>query len=121
MYHELLMDHYKYPQYKKKLENPTIIKHDLNASCGDKVTFYLIIQDDTIADISFEGSGCIISQASSDIIAGHLIKKNIQEVSLLTSSQLVQMMEIVLGPNRLKCALLALHVVQSAVAEYKAA
>lgn len=120
MYHELLMEHYKYPQYKKKLENPTVVKHDLNRSCGDQVTFYLVIENDTISDISFEGSGCIISQASADIISDHLVKKNIDEILSLNGDKLLKMMEIDLGPNRLKCALLAPQILQSIIAEYKA-
>ncbi len=120
MYHELLMEHYKFPTYKKKIESQTISGHDLNASCGDTIAFDLLIENDIIVDLGFAGSGCIISQASADILAGHLHKKNISLVHQVTSQDLLGMMEITLGPNRLKCALLALQVLQKAVAEYQA-
>lgn len=119
MYHELLMEHYKFPTYKKEIKNPIVSSHDLNASCGDTITFDLIIENDIIVDLGFAGSGCIISQASADILAGHLHQKNIALVHQITSQDLLGMMEITLGPNRLKCALLALQILQKAIAKYQ--
>ena len=37
LYKEELMDHFKYPRHKKKIENPDFSSGQENLSCGDRV------------------------------------------------------------------------------------
>ena len=57
MYKEIIMEHYKYPQNKKKLDSPTVAVNNSNPSCGDKIMLQLKIENDRIADAGFQGEG----------------------------------------------------------------
>ena len=68
LYQDVILDHAKRPRNFRQIENADRHADGFNRLCGDKVTIYLHIVDDRIADISFEGSGCAISTASASIL-----------------------------------------------------
>lgn len=69
LYKETLMKHFRTPQFKKELENATIKQDGVNPSCGDNITLFIHMNtNNTIEDITFTGSGCAISMASTDIL-----------------------------------------------------
>lgn len=119
MYHEILLEHYKFPTHRGELESPAIKASDLNPSCGDQITFFLLIEDGIISSARFSGSGCIISQSSADILAAFSEKKTIEDLRAMDKDELMKLLEISLGPNRLKCALLSLQVLHKGLAEYR--
>jgi nitrogen fixation NifU-like protein len=121
MYHELLLDHYKYPRHKGTLENPDFSSGQYNPSCGDRVAFQGKITDGTIAQIAFEGSGCVISLATASLLGVHILNKPVSFAQHLTPADMVNMIGIELGPTRLKCALLPLEAVQEGIKAYQAA
>ena len=45
-----------------------LINPGINPLCGDEVTIYLDLLDERIIDISFQGQGCAISQASASLM-----------------------------------------------------
>lgn len=120
MYHELLLEHYKFPTHRGELENATVTTSDLNASCGDQLTLFLCIENNRITKARFVGSGCIISQASADLLAAHIETIDLETIRTINKDQLLELLGISLGPNRLKCALLSLQIIQKGLAEYKA-
>lgn len=69
LYQEVILDHYKRPHNKSLRPNPTIQVHHVNTSCGDEITLNLHLSGDSIADISWEGVGCSISQASTSVMS----------------------------------------------------
>ena len=71
IYQEELMEHFKNPRNKGRLDNPDIISGEYNPSCGDKVCIDCKIKDGIIEDIGFVGSGCVISQASASMIPSY--------------------------------------------------
>ena len=79
LYQEVILDHYKNPQHKKL--SPTYSKqvHHVNPSCGDEITLNVTVEGDLIKDISWDGVGCSISQASTSIMSDLLIGKKIDE------------------------------------------
>lgn len=68
LYQEMILDHHRHPRNFGKL--PTANRHaeGFNPLCGDRVTVYLLIEGDRIADVSFEGSGCAICTASCSLM-----------------------------------------------------
>ena len=83
LYQEVILDHSKRPRNFRPLENADRHADGYNPLCGDKVTIYLRLADDRIADISFQGSGCAISTASASILTEALKGKTRAEAEAL--------------------------------------
>ena len=68
IYREMILDHYRNPRNKGKIEEPDVRIHDSNPLCGDEISIDLKVEGDTIKDIKFDGRGCAISQASASML-----------------------------------------------------
>ncbi len=68
LYQEMILDHGKSPRNLRAIENATASAKGNNPLCGDRVTVYLTLRDNTIEDISFEGAGCAICTASASMM-----------------------------------------------------
>ncbi len=78
---QIIMDHYKHPQNKVEAEIEGYeVKRGLNPSCGDDVTIYLLIENDIVKDIKYNGDGCSICCASSSIMTNELIGLTIEQI-----------------------------------------
>ncbi|MFA6535548.1 MAG: iron-sulfur cluster assembly scaffold protein, partial [Candidatus Babeliales bacterium] len=120
-YQEELFEHFKYPCNKKCIENPDFQAGHDNPSCGDKVTIEGKILGNKIIEVGFSGSGCVISQAATSMLTEYCKGKTIDEILALTKDDILNLVKIELGPNRLKCALLCLQVLQEALLKFKSA
>lgn len=79
---QIIMDHYKHPQNRVDTEvSGYLEKRGLNPSCGDDVTVFLLIEENSIKDIKFKGDGCSICCASASIMTNELIGLTIDEVA----------------------------------------
>ena len=135
LYQDVILDHAKRPRNFRQLDSADRHAVGYNPLCGDKVTVYVQLVDDRIADISFKGSGCAISTASASILTETLKGKTRAEAevlfqtfhSLVTghSSQAADAcplgkLAVFAGvskfPVRVKCASLAWHTLRSALA-----
>lgn len=119
LYQEELMDHYKFPRNKQKTKEPDFYADDGNPSCGDKIYIEGKIEDGKITQIGFDGSGCVVSQAAASMLTEKVLGKSIEEVLNLTKDDILKMLGIELGPNRLKCATLSLQVLKQGLSELK--
>ena len=72
LYNEVLIEHYQKPFNKKVLKDYNFDYEGVNPSCGDQIHLYLKLNKTndkiTIQEISFQGSGCSISIASTSIM-----------------------------------------------------
>jgi nitrogen fixation NifU-like protein len=135
LYQEVILDHYKRPHHKG-LNVGDIQVHHINPSCGDEVTLSLRVSEDKVGEISWDGAGCSISQASVSIMSDLLTGKSISEadsildsfVSMMQSKGADQGDEEVLEdgvalagvskyPARIKCALLGWMAYKDAVTQ----
>ncbi len=107
IYKEYILDLYRNPKNKKKIEHPTHVSTKRNASCGDELTVYLVITDGIVTDVGFDGIGCAISQASASLLTEHIKGKSLEEVRKLTEEDVLKLLGIEIGITRTKCALLA--------------
>lgn len=121
IYQEKLMDHYKNPRNKKKIENPDFSTGRQNPSCGDSILIEGIFEKDLdsgqikIIDLGFDGSGCVVSQAAASILLQNCIGKTVDEVLKLDKDDILKLLGIPLGPNRIKCALLSLEALKASL------
>jgi nitrogen fixation NifU-like protein len=75
LYQEIILDHYRAKHHSGLREPYEAEVHHVNPSCGDEVTLRVALDGDRVADVSYDGQGCSISQAStsvmSDLVIGH--------------------------------------------------
>ena len=136
LYQEVILDHNKNPRNFHKMDRATKVLDGQNPLCGDHYTLFLLLEDDVIKDISFEGSGCAISKASASLMSSILKGKSRKE-----AEELFQLFhQVVTGkidpvehleelgklaafagvsefPARVKCAILAWHTMHEALNE----
>ena len=116
LYREQIIDRYKNPHYRGKLDPHDISYEDDNPLCGDKIRIEIRVgENDMVTEAVFNGQGCSISLASADLVVESVIGKSIEDVKLMTKEDVLDMLGIKLGPVRLKCALLSLKVVKAGV------
>jgi nitrogen fixation protein NifU and related proteins len=115
IYKENIIDHYKHPHNKHKLENATCVEKGINPLCGDHLEIYLKIESEKVVDVGFEGDGCAISQASISLLTDAIKGKKISEVLALTESDVYELLGIPISHTRRKCALLSLNTVHKAL------
>lgn len=131
LYQEIIIDHNKHPRHHYEMLAPTQKAEGFNPLCGDKLTVYLKIENDTILDISFVGCGCAISQASASLMTEAVLNHSTEEAKQLfnamhnmivnegSASALPQKLQLLSGvkayPARVKCATLAWHTLDAAL------
>ena len=87
LYREILNEHNINPEHKTSLPDANITLQGVNPSCGDNITLNLKVDDNgKIADGSFTGSGCAISQASCDMMLDCVIGKTKDEALRLSKN-----------------------------------
>ncbi|BAM46945.1 MAG: SUF system NifU family Fe-S cluster assembly protein [Amphibacillus sp.] len=68
LYRQVIMDHYKNPRNHGTLPDNSLTLEMNNPTCGDRIEIHLMIEDDRITDVKFEGEGCSISLASASMM-----------------------------------------------------
>jgi nitrogen fixation NifU-like protein len=83
LYQDIILDHGRHPRNQRALEHPTHLARGHNPLCGDRVTVYLAVDGERIADVSFEGRGCAISTAAASLMTEVLKGKTLGEARAL--------------------------------------
>ena len=87
-----------------------------NPGCGDIVTIYLKVDPDTgRAEVTFEGTGCTISQASASYLAEEATGKTIEEVLAIDYNDLMDALGKEIVEQRTRCATLSLDTLRAAI------
>lgn len=134
LYSQAIKDHNLSHHNKHALENASLEMPGRNPSCGDEITLFIKLEDGVIADASFTGVGCAISQASVSIMIDQVRGKTPQEAkelcqlflrmihhSPLTEEELEKLDEAVAlsnvsnMPARVKCATMPWHTLEAAI------
>jgi nitrogen fixation NifU-like protein len=115
-YRENILDHYRHPRNKGRLEHPTHSHEEHNPLCGDVIRMDLHVNEDNVIDqVRFEGDGCAISQASASMLTEMIQGKTLEQAKELTREDILEALGIEIGPVRLKCALLSLKVLKAGI------
>ncbi|MDX6197189.1 MAG: nitrogen fixation protein NifU [Actinomycetota bacterium] len=140
MYQEIILDHYRNPHHKGLREPYEAEVHHVNPTCGDEVTVRVHVADGIVQDVSYDGVGCSISQASTSVMTDLVIGRPVDEalekheafLTLMQSKGTLEPDEDVLEdgiafagvsryPARVKCALLGWMAWKDATAQALAA
>ncbi len=137
LYQQVILDHNRSPHNFRVLEPADRVSVGHNPVCGDRLSLFLKLQGDRIADVSFQGTGCAISKASASLMTDSVKGKSRAEAeemfhrfhALLTGPPDVKpapedarslgKLAVFSGvrefPVRVKCATLAWHTLQAAL------
>ena len=81
LYQEIILDHYRAKHHSGLREPYAEQVHHVNPSCGDEVTLRVHLDGDQVTDVSYDGVGCSISQASTsvmtDLVIGHDVDRGL--------------------------------------------
>jgi nitrogen fixation NifU-like protein len=86
MYQQIILDHYKHPQHHGLLEDFDAEVHHVNPTCGDEVTLRVKVEDGKVVDVSYDGQGCSISQASTSMMSAAVKGQTLDEVRRLIAA-----------------------------------
>ena len=134
LYKEVILDHYRSPRNKGRVDPHDIALERNNPLCGDELELFVRYNGDTLEAIGFEGKGCSISQASASMMTEKVMSLPIKEASGLAESikrmmageeegdpnelgDLVSLKGVVKYPVRIKCALLSWNTLLEALEE----
>jgi nitrogen fixation NifU-like protein len=125
LYQEIILDHYRHPHHKGLREPFDAEVHHVNPTCGDEVTVRVRVVDGTVADVSYDGMGCSISQAATSVMTDLVIGRSVEDALRVQDAFLVLMQSrgegepdeevledaiafagVARYPARIKCALL---------------
>jgi nitrogen fixation NifU-like protein len=132
IYKEVILDHYKNPRNKRELPSAEFSCTQNNPLCGDEITVYAHVDDGRIAELTFQGAGCSISQSSASMMTEAATGEPVADALDLAAGfrgmmagdvepdddrfgDLVALKGVVKYPIRIKCAVLAWDVLQEAL------
>ena len=117
MYQEHILDLYQNPHNFGSLKGATHVHKENNPLCGDEIEIQVIIKNDAVEQVKFIGKGCAISMAASSMLTDLVKGKTVKEIMKLGKEDILTMMNIPIGPVRIKCALLSLETLQKTIAK----
>jgi nitrogen fixation NifU-like protein len=134
LYKEVILDHYRAPRNKGRVDPHDVALERNNPLCGDELELFLRYDGDTLEAVGFEGKGCSISQASASMMTEKIQSLPIKQASELAESikrmmageeegdpnelgDLVSLKGVVKYPVRIKCALLSWNTLLEALEE----
>jgi nitrogen fixation NifU-like protein len=134
LYQATILDHNKQPRNFRRPADADREAQGYNPLCGDRVTVYVTLDGDKIADVAFQGAGCAISTASASLMTQAVKGKPLAEAlalfegfhALVTGDPTqepdvsrVGKLAVFAGvreyPVRVKCATLAWHTLKAAL------
>ena len=119
IYHEMIVDYSRNPINYGKIENHDVTFHDSNPLCGDSIDIDMKIDDSRVTDIKFHGKGCAICMACSSVLTEITKGKSIDEARAIEKNDVLSELGLEhLQAVRIKCALLSLKVLKSALYTY---
>ena len=119
IYHEMIVDYSRNPINYGEIENHDVTFHDSNPLCGDSIDIDMKIDDNKVTDIKFHGKGCAICMACTSVLTEITKGKSLDDVRKIEKNDVLSELGLEhLQAVRIKCALLSLKVLKSALYTY---
>jgi nitrogen fixation NifU-like protein len=132
LYRDVILDHNRQPRNFGRIEAADGRAEGHNPLCGDRLSVFVVLEGERVADIRFEGQGCAISTASASLMTEAVKGKDRTAIralfdkvhALLTRPDAAP--DVALGklaalsgvrefPVRVKCASLCWHTLNAAL------
>lgn len=119
LYREHILDHYKNPRNKGALADYSFKNKQNNPLCGDVIELFVKCSPDGVVQaVTFEGSGCAISQASASLLTEHIKGKTLDELKALSAPDVLELLGVPINEARMKCATLTLKALEHGIKTY---
>jgi nitrogen fixation NifU-like protein len=133
LYRDVIVDHNRKPRNFRDMPDADRRAEGFNPLCGDRLTLFVKLDGERIADVSFQGSGCAISVASASLLTESVKGRTVPEAEqlftrmhgLLTRDdasadpavlgKLAALSGVREFPARVKCASLCWHTLDAAL------
>ena len=106
MYTERLLDHYRNPRNRGRLDAPDLAAEEYNPLCGDRVTIEMRTEAGRVIEARFEGRGCALCLGAASILTELIRGQTLDELRALDQEEFLVQLQSKPRPSRLKCALL---------------
>ena len=133
---EIMLDHYSNPNNKQKISDQSYKSvHNASESCIDDITVYMKAENGTIIDTKFDGVGCTICTASTDIMCDLVTGKTVAEARSIINEYYKMIDEkdfdedvleeanafdtLYQQANRIKCGTIGIHAIEDLIKEYE--
>ncbi|MDX1615879.1 MAG: iron-sulfur cluster assembly scaffold protein [Candidatus Promineifilaceae bacterium] len=114
MYREQIIDLYENPLNYGELDPADFTYEEDNPLCGDVIRVYVRLDaDDRVNEVTWQGEGCAISQASASLLTEEIKGMTLEEVKAISKEKVLDLLGIQLSMTRVKCALLSLKVLKA--------
>ena len=101
LYRDELLDLVRESAVQRKVRKPDIVVEDFNSLCGDKLLISIKLDGDEITQYGFEGSGCLISQASAYLLKEKIIGMKLSDLKNISDDEVLAELGI---PKDIICA-----------------
>ena len=119
IYHEMIVDYSRNPINFGEIKDHDVTFHDSNPLCGDSIDIDMKIDDNKVTDIKFHGKGCAICMACTSVLTEITKGKSLDDVRKIEKHDVLGELGLDhLQAVRIKCALLSLKVLKSALYTY---
>ncbi len=123
IYKQVIMSHFAKPRNKGLVNDPDMMVHLDNPTCGDTIDVQLKIKDGHVESVHWAGRGCSISMASASMMSEAVKGKPVEEAKAILTrfkammrgepgpfkdlGELQSLSGVAKLPVRIKCATLA--------------
>ena len=133
---EIMLDHYSNPNNKQTISDDRYKSiHNASESCIDDITVYMLVEDNKIKDVKFDGVGCTICTSSTDIMCDLVTGKPLAEAKEIINEYYKMIDEkpfdedkldeanafdtLYQQANRIKCGTIGIHAIEDLIKEYE--
>jgi nitrogen fixation NifU-like protein len=128
LYQQVILDHNRNPRNFRTVPGANRSAEGYNPLCGDRISLQVRVDDDVIADVGFQGSGCAISKSAASLMTAAVQGKTTSEAETLFQAfremlsggpdapgKLAAFSGVKAFPARVKCANLSWHTLHAAL------
>ena len=134
LHQALIRDHFRRPRNRGALDEPSTCGQAHNRFCGDTVRIWVRIRDGRLAEVTFDGRGCAISQAAASMLTGVVAGRRVGAVPEMREAFISALdpsaaalpsefgdLRALVGvgrfPSRIRCAVLPFDALEEAIRE----
>jgi nitrogen fixation protein NifU and related proteins len=118
MYSEIVLDHFNHPRNTGVIEDADGVGEVGNPQCGDMMTFYIKVKDNTLVDVKFQTFGCVAAIAVSSMVSEMAKGKKLEEAKKITNKLVAETLGG-LPPNKMHCSNLGAEALTLAIKNYQ--
>jgi len=118
VYSETVMEHFSNPRNAGVIDNADGVGEAGNPVCGDMMTFYIKVKDDTLVDVKFQTFGCVAAIAVSSIVSEMAKGKKLDEAQRITRQVVAEALGG-LPQNKMHCSNLGAEALSLAIKNYQ--